>query len=96
MVSAAEATRPATDSKVISGGSDDPAASRAYRGSFYACLSRRADALFELADAILTGGRCAFAVPPQPRTHTSPRLGESICGHGQGNPERSDLSFQFN
>lgn len=56
MVSAAEATRPATDSKVISGGSDDPAASRAYRGSFYACLSRRADALFELADAILTGG----------------------------------------
>ncbi len=29
---------------------------RAFRGALYGCLSRRADALFELADALLTAG----------------------------------------
>jgi hypothetical protein len=29
---------------------------RAFRDSFYRCLDRRADALFELTDAILTAG----------------------------------------
>jgi hypothetical protein len=30
---------------------------RVFRNRFYACLGRRADALFELCDAILTAGR---------------------------------------
>ena len=34
-----------------------------FRGSFYRCLDRRADALFELADAILTAG-CSVPSPP--------------------------------
>jgi hypothetical protein len=35
---------------------------RAFRDSFYRCLDRRADALFELTDAILTAG----SVPSPP------------------------------
>ena len=35
---------------------------RAFRGSFYRCLDRRADALFELTDALLTAG----SVPSPP------------------------------
>ena len=41
---------------------------RAYREALYACLVRRADALFELTDAILTAGR----VPSPPHLSLSP------------------------
>jgi hypothetical protein len=54
--SVVEAAGPATAAKDISGGSGTPAALRAFRETFYTCLRRRADALFELADAILTVG----------------------------------------
>lgn len=54
--SVAEAAVPATAAKDISGGSGAPAALRAFRETFYTCLRRRADALFELADAILAVG----------------------------------------
>jgi hypothetical protein len=41
----------------IGGGQDQPASRlAAFRGELYRCLARRADVLFELADAVLCGG----------------------------------------
>ena len=37
---------------------------RAFRRSLYDCLQRRADALFELADAILTADAVPSLLPP--------------------------------
>ena len=52
----AEATGSAADGKGIGGVPGSPKALGVFRESFYTCLGRRADALFELADAILTAG----------------------------------------
>ena len=49
---------------------------RAFRRSFYECLYRRADALFELTDALLTAG----TVQPSP-VHLS---GEPVHRRGWG------------
>jgi len=49
-------TTPASKGKGISGGSGAPEALRAFRETFYARVRRLADALLELADAILTSG----------------------------------------
>lgn len=46
---------------------------RAFRGSFYGCLRRRGDALFELTDAILTAG--AFPSPVHLSLQPSHRRG---------------------
>ena len=37
---------------------------RSFRGGLYGCLTRRADASFELADTLVTGGALATAPPP--------------------------------
>lgn len=52
----ATANTPTTGGKGIDVDSGDSGTLRAFRESFYTCLRRRADALFELADAILTAG----------------------------------------
>lgn len=59
VVSPAKAIGPAENGRGISDAPGSPAALQAFRESFYACLGRRADALFELADAILTVGVCS-------------------------------------
>ncbi len=46
---------------------------RAFRDSFYRCLDRRADALFELTDAILTAG--SVPSPPHLSLAAPARLG---------------------
>jgi hypothetical protein len=58
---------------------------RVFRDRFYACLGRRADALFELCDAILTAGR----VPSPPHLSLLPvhrrgwgRLYAALCKGG--------------
>ncbi len=50
------------------GSAEQVSIARAFRGSLYACLSRRADALFELCDAILTVG----AAPSPPHLSLAP------------------------
>jgi hypothetical protein len=57
----------------------------AFRDSFYRCLDYRADALFELTDALLTGG----SVPSPPHlslqaVHRPPRLGQPLRRFEQG------------
>lgn len=55
-----------------SGSADAGARLWAFRKRLHASFGRRADALFELTDAILTAG----TVPsPQPRFRSSPGLG---------------------
>ncbi len=43
---------------------EPPDALRTFRRSFYECLYRRADALFELADAILAADGVPPLLPP--------------------------------
>ena len=54
----------------------------AFRAELHACCTRRADALFDLADALL----CAPAVPsvahPKPRASPPARLGQRLCRAG--------------
>jgi hypothetical protein len=54
---------------------------RAFRNSFYRCLDRRVDALFELTDAILTAG--SVPSPPHLSLATVHRR-----GWGSGQPLR--------
>jgi hypothetical protein len=51
----AEGSRWVNDGRIM----EHPDAIRAFRRSFYECLHRRSDALFELADAILTADGAA-------------------------------------
>ena len=51
----------------------------AFRRSFYECLHRRSDALFELTDAILTcGRRRSFSRSPEPPSIASARMGQPL------------------
>src|SRR5215218_2561516 len=51
---------------------------RAFRNSLYDCLHRRADALFELTDALLTAEQGPFASPLEPTAFSPPWLGQSL------------------
>ena len=49
----------------------------------YGCFERRADALMELTDALLTAGP-VLSRPPESGSGTSSRLGQPVCGPGKG------------
>src|SRR5215216_1687103 len=51
---------------------------RTFRNSLYDCLYRRADALFELTDAILTAEQVPSASPLEPTAFSPPWLGQSL------------------
>lgn len=61
-VSSAEATGTPVDREWTSGDSGTSGVLQEFREAFYECLGRRADALFELADAILAA--CGVHSPP--------------------------------
>jgi hypothetical protein len=54
---------------------DDLEALRHFRHCLHKCFERRADALFELTDAITYGRYRSFAGSPEPSTFPPSRLG---------------------
>ena len=63
----------------------------AFRDSLYRCFDRRADALFELTDAILTAGFVPSPRPPEPGGRPPPWLGQLLRRFEQWTNRRRKL-----
>jgi hypothetical protein len=61
--------------KSVAGEHTPEASLRAFRTRLHAFFNKRADALFELTDAILDRGQHPFASSRQPRPRSPPQLG---------------------
>ena len=53
-----------------------------FRAELHACFSRRADALFELGDALLCAQAVPVAAAPEPGAGPPARLGQRLCRPG--------------